>query len=764
MGDRHDVPHFSGRFHVYPHSSQASVGTTKDLNQTDRLVLPVSVLEHLLFGRTNRAGPAEFLRSTTMWDSGNGNSNRELPQPLTFRLVNPENRNSVCAGVEEFTADEQLTTLSQESQVCQTGPTESSAESTLFMAPQWVLDSLGVNPGEQVDVTLVTLPKATGARFRPLDAQYRVIRDFRSVFESHLRAHFTTLTVGETLAVQYGKLTLRFLVVDLQPEPAVTVVDTDIEVDIESFQEDGAKTDQPHVLSSIDLTHNDKLSYLSLDSPVTSEVAPGETREWLYRAQGNLQKVYISLEIIQGDVDLLVQIGEDSAATYEDHYLADFGPGPTRQVVLEPDTITNPSGEFRISVEALDQLQNEFRLNVSTTAPSTSSNTVGGPSQGLPSEISPPEGYETCPLCQAHVPKQSFTLHHSFCARNNLQCTKCGQTLRRGEQFDTHWHCERCEYVGILQDKYKHNFLRHQSRTCRCGFTSDDVTQFALHRRTECPHHMIICRYCHTWAEQGPPGPTPQDRLRNLREHEAYCGNRTIDCIKCHQPIKLKDMAVHAQLHKVRQQNQPLPFRICRNANCVRPRVEGPSANVLQLCATCFGPYWTSNLDPGHKKLLQRVALTYHRQLTQGCGHAWCHNTTMCSTATGKKLDPTSAALHLGPFIQSLARWLSDPAVVPNRENSAPWLYFCVDESTSQRALLVPVLDHDARQALLPQHSIPDRKSIYPGDGAEGKPTKAPLELTYPKEWLVKALMEANNDIDQAKAWLISIAPKPAID
>ncbi|KAJ1658736.1 hypothetical protein IWQ61_002070 [Dispira simplex] len=759
MADR-DVPYFSSNLLIYPHSSQGSVGTTKDLNQTDRLVLPVSVLEHLLFGRTNRAGPTEASWSTSILDNGSGNSNRELPQPLTFRLVNPDNRNSVCAGVEEFTADERLTTLSQESQASQTRPDESLAEITLFLAPQWILDSLGVVPGGRVEVALVTLPKATGARFRPLDAQYRIIRDFRSVFESHLRAHFTTLTVGETLAVRYGKLTLRFLVVDLQPAPAVTVVDTDIEVDIEPFQEDGSQTNQPYMLSSMDLSHDDKLAKLALDSPVTGEVAPGETREWLYRVQGNLHKIYISLEIIQGDVDLLVQIGENAAATYEDHYMADFGPGPTRQLVLEPDTVTNPSREFRFGVVALDQLQNEFRLTLSTTAPSPVSNTVGGSSQRLSSEKAPPEGYQTCPLCHAHVPKQSFALHHSFCARNNLQCTKCGQTLRRGEQFDTHWHCERCDYVGILQDKHKHNFLRHQSRTCRCGFTSENITQFALHRRTECPHHMVICRYCHTWAEQGPLGPTPQDRLRGLRDHEAYCGNRTIDCVKCQQPIKLKDMAVHAQLHKVRQQNQPLPFRICRNANCVRPRVEGPNANVLRLCSTCFGPYWTSNLDPGHKKLLQRVALAYHRQLTQGCGHTWCHNTTLCATAIDKKLDPTGAALHLAPYVQSLAQWLSDPAA-PNRENSAPWLYFCVDESTSHRAFLVPVLDQDAKQALPPRHLIPNRETAYPGSGTGGEQAKALPELLYPKEWLVKALVEADDDIDQAKTWLISNAPKP---
>jgi len=64
------------------------------------------------------------------------------------------------------------------------------------------------------------------------------------------------------------------------------------------------------------------------------------------------------------------------------------------------------------------------------------------------------------------------------------------------------------------------------------------------------------------------------------------------------------------------------PFKLCKNECCVHPQAD----NNLGLCQKCYGPFYSSTIDPGNKRLTQRIITKYHQQMTQGCKSSNCRN------------------------------------------------------------------------------------------------------------------------------------------
>src|SRR5262245_11153924 len=84
------------------HAMSASKSAAKQL-LGDKIILPPSALEQLLSASTQTPDP--YRRPYALLDQAL-DSAPQLPNPLTFRLVNPKNGNSVYAGIREFSADD----------------------------------------------------------------------------------------------------------------------------------------------------------------------------------------------------------------------------------------------------------------------------------------------------------------------------------------------------------------------------------------------------------------------------------------------------------------------------------------------------------------------------------------------------------------------------------------------------------------------------------------------------------------------------------
>lgn len=83
---------------------------------------------------------------------------------------------------------------------------------------------------ETIQVKFVRLEKGKFASLQPRGDGFgeREI-DFKQILERSLKAH-TTLTVGDVLFVRHGKETFEVAVTELQPERAVNILNTDLEV------------------------------------------------------------------------------------------------------------------------------------------------------------------------------------------------------------------------------------------------------------------------------------------------------------------------------------------------------------------------------------------------------------------------------------------------------------------------------------------------------------------------------------------------------
>jgi len=152
-----------------------------DLEGGDKIVLPASVLDRL--------------------------SKRDIVSPMCFEIIAENGRTHTS--VLEFTAP----------------------EGECYM-PYWLMMNLFIQEGQIVKIRMVTLPKAEFVKFRPQDVRFLDIPEVRDVLEQKLR-FFSCVTEGDHLMFEFcGNHYLE--VVEVIPEGAACIIDTDVKVDFEA--------------------------------------------------------------------------------------------------------------------------------------------------------------------------------------------------------------------------------------------------------------------------------------------------------------------------------------------------------------------------------------------------------------------------------------------------------------------------------------------------------------------------------------------------
>ena len=117
------------------------------------------------------------------------------------------------------------------------GVLEFSAPEGYIFAPQWLMAQLGAQPGDFVIVRSATLPLGSFIRLQPQAPDFLDITDPKAVLEHHLR-RFTTLSLGDKIAIWYNERVYELAVKEVQPSAgglnAINVVETDLRVDFET--------------------------------------------------------------------------------------------------------------------------------------------------------------------------------------------------------------------------------------------------------------------------------------------------------------------------------------------------------------------------------------------------------------------------------------------------------------------------------------------------------------------------------------------------
>lgn len=130
--------------------------------------------------------------------------------PMLFEVRNPSASRMTHSGVLEFVAEEGICYM-----------------------PYWIMQNLLLKEGEPVEVSNATLPKGQYVKLQPVTKDFLDVSNPRAVLENAFR-NYATLTVGDNVVIQYCDKTYEIEVVELKPANAVSIIETDIQVDFKA--------------------------------------------------------------------------------------------------------------------------------------------------------------------------------------------------------------------------------------------------------------------------------------------------------------------------------------------------------------------------------------------------------------------------------------------------------------------------------------------------------------------------------------------------
>lgn len=673
---------------------------------------------------------------------------QQLPQPLTFRLVNPQNGRAVYAGIREFSAEEgeiELSPLLQDALGL-----SSSAQSTRESSP--LKDTTPVDPSKtpQVTVRVKTLAKGTYVRLRPLEAGYDP-EDWKSLLERYLRDNFTTLTMNELLTisgVRHEKF--RFLIDKFEPEEeAICIVDTDLEVDIEALNEEQARETLSKRLEKSRRAPgtNEGSSVggvLVLGQPVHGQVLAGEYVDYQLQQWDRTRDLEVKIETEDNaNIDLFVSPFSSrlrSKPRSDEYVFAGLDDRPVKKLKLMHTNVDLEEAEhLSIAVGAW----RDPAADLGSKQPATFSITVQQSQQGQSIDEGMNGGHKTalqpdevlCKNCQQPVPKRTLVLHEAFCYRNNTSCPKCqGVFLKNSVAWKQHWHCPHDNSHGdSTTSRSKHDSIFHPTTTTQCpscDFEAYNLPVLAQHRTTTCPGKEILCQFCHLLVpQQGSDDPSftdPEVLMSGMTPHEYSDGARTTECHICSRIVRLRDMKIHLKIHDRERVGRVTP-KLCSNRICGRTIGTADERRVHQeqlgLCDVCFGPLYITTHDPDGRALRRRIERRLLSQMVGGCGKSYCNNVEWCktgrknSTGQDRTLTTKDALPMIKPVLEKLANGSIEEA----------GLAFCVAEDVQSRRAMGEMMA---------------------------------AEEIYDLAWCIRALQESHNDINQATNWLGDRAPK----
>jgi ubiquitin fusion degradation protein 1 len=133
-----------------------------------------------------------------------------ITYPMLFELQSEETELKTHAGVLEFIAEEGRVYL-----------------------PQWMMETLAVQPGSLIQVGSIDLPLGLFVKIEPQSTDFLEISDPKAVLENALR-NFSTLTVDDIFQISYNNRIYSIKVLEAKPASdsnSICVVETDLEVD-----------------------------------------------------------------------------------------------------------------------------------------------------------------------------------------------------------------------------------------------------------------------------------------------------------------------------------------------------------------------------------------------------------------------------------------------------------------------------------------------------------------------------------------------------
>lgn len=381
--------------------------------------------------------------------------------------------------------------------------------------PDWIAEQLGLSEYSHVRLTSVSLPKGTFCQLQPLSSAWLDVPvELRlPVLEYNLR-NYQTLTQGACIGVMYHHVTHQLRVVDCRPTSAVSIIDTDIEMDLLEPADAGLPASMPYV------------PQIMMPGQACSGSCGGPERRGMpamyvvpASAHAGAAVVRINVQAVRGDPDLYVSqtVLRPSRAGYT----------WCRQSVGNVSlTLAGRGGDLCadqpifIGIAAIDDAEEAaFVLSVELLHGRAAAGALSA--QGKDAQLAPaacvgwvqqsPAAPATatgfvCSNCAVSMLSQmQMLVHERNCIRYTYKCKQCGMCMK-------------------TTDRAKHDAVVHTMLSCICGAQFD---QYALHRHqqeNQCPKRSVPCT--NKWCSL-------QISADLLDEHVIRCKSRSIQCPLC---------------------------------------------------------------------------------------------------------------------------------------------------------------------------------------------------------------------------------------
>lgn len=309
-----------------------------------------------------------------------------------------------------------------------------------------------------VEVKYVSLPKGSYAKLQPEDLGFSDLPYHKAVLETSLRRH-TTLSQGDVITVLHGDLSYKLRVLELKPSPSVSVIETDVEVDI--IEPEGSSSENQRALVPLELgkaetgtVEEGSFNYykFSVDEFSGERIASGELS----------LEVSLQAETAEGaDTDLYVSRHPVIFPTKLQHGWSCHDVG-SKALVLSPVDQQPAAGSYSVGVYGY---RGQTKYQICVALKERSKRVVSA----LPAAAAE-EGAAECRNCRRLVSAQSIVIHEAFCARHNVVCQHkgCGAVLRK-EEAGAHVHCGECGQALRREQLEKHLDVFHRPVNCPCG-------------------------------------------------------------------------------------------------------------------------------------------------------------------------------------------------------------------------------------------------------------------------------------------------------
>lgn len=353
-------------------------------------------------------------------------------------------------------------------------------------------------------------------------------------------------------------------VVSLKPSKSVSIIDTEMEVEIEmpfiaKAEEETieiVKSDK-EIKSSIQVNHWRYFKLFLTENQLENVKSFKENLEFHlkitnYFITGGDTKLYVSFSNCPTTFDHF----KVSEFTGGNHLITNLSKNDFRNHPEILATFKSENGIFIGLHPNFAAIDFEFQVKIKKAEENVDVKRENNPTEEkINSTLPVDENFVFCSNCQKHIPKQGENLHFSFCQRNNVRCEVCGKiSLKNQMQF--HKHCPAapdCQFVADSSETVeKHFSVFHSKKTCElCSKQYNSLVQLREHQEKYCFFRKIKCRFCGDIVlSEGEPDDFRDTYYWGLSKHEGICGSKTVNCNFCNKSIRMKELDIHLQTHK----------------------------------------------------------------------------------------------------------------------------------------------------------------------------------------------------------------------